>query len=327
MKLLIITNNPQRASFRQRIEVYLPVLSESGIDCEVVRFPSSLIARHKLLRSTGRYDGVFLQKRRLNPLDVLSLRGRCRKLIYDLDDAIMFSDKFPDKPGAKRRNDFARTVKFASTVICGNGFLAEQARRYNKNVEILPTGLDVGQYDLDIAKSDDMVRLVWIGSKSTLMYLEHIKPALEQIGKMYDNVVLRIVCDAFFDLENMPVEKCRWSLGTHAADIVSCDIGLAPLPDNNFTRGKCGFKILQYQAASLATVASPVGVNSDFVTDGVTGFCARQTDRWVTSIKTLIDDIRLRNRMGLAAKNAARDFDLAVIGKRLTEIIKNGLKQ
>lgn len=323
MKLLIITNNPDRASFRQRVEVYLDLLAEGGIDCEVKKFPSDLFGRRKLLLSSDQYDAVFLQKRRLNPLDVLSLRGRCKKIIYDFDDAIMFNDKFPEKLSSKRQNDFKRTVKLADTVICGNRFLSEQTQRYNSNVEVLPTGLDIKPYDLRGVREDSLVRLVWIGSKSTLMYLYGIKAALEQIGAMCDNVVLRIICDAFFDLDNMPVEKCEWSLQTQARYLVGSDIGLAPLPDNNFTKGKCGFKILQYQAAGLATVASPVGVNAELVEPGQTGFHAVDEGQWIEKIQTLVTDAQLRESMRTNSLQTVKDFDLPIIGHRLCQIIRN----
>ncbi len=111
-----------------------------------------------------------------------------------------------------------------------------------------------------------------------MRYLKELSPALEQIGRTCPQVVLRIICDDFFDLSAMAVEKKAWSLETEAADLAACDIGLCPLPDDNFTRGKCGFKILQYFAAGLPVIASPVGINADFLMGGKRG-CAGAGER------------------------------------------------
>lgn len=324
MKLLILTNNPDRPSFRQRVEIYLPDLQNCGIECSIVRFPSGLLARYKLLRTTAAFDAVFLHKKRLNMFDALSLRYYCRKLIYDVDDAVMYSDKTPAQDSASRKGRFKRTVKLADMVIAGNSYLAKHAEDYNANVHVLATGLGVADYNCQVqASGDGKIRLVWIGSKSTLCYLKEIRPALEEIGAKFDNVVLRIICDEFFDLKNMPVEKCVWSLESEVHELVSSDIGLAPLPDNRFTRGKCGFKILQYQAASLPVVASPVGVSSEYVQHEISGYRASDTSEWVENMSRLICDSELRNRMGRQGRRHVCDFDTGVLGARLVDMIKN----
>ena len=217
------------------------------------------------------FDGVFLQKKGLNPFDAFWLRKYSKKIIYDFDDAIMYSPKTPERYSLSHFRRFRRTAKLADMVIAGNSYLAEHARKFNSNVEILPTGLDVKAYKSGTkSKNDDKIRLVWIGSQSTLKYLAEIKPTLEEIGSRFDNVILRIICDNFIDLRKMPVEKCPWSEQTQVIDLATSDIGLAPLPDNRFTRGKCGFKVLQYAAAGLPVVASPVGVNTEYISDGIT---------------------------------------------------------
>jgi len=213
MKLLVLTNNPNRASFRQRIGIYLDTLGEDGVNCKVVRFPPGSLARRKLLRQSKDFDVVLLHKKRLNPFDAFWLRHNGREVIYDFDDAVMYNDKHPAKSSRKRQKSFQRTVRLAHLVIAGNTYLAEHAKEFNANVEILPTGLSLDDYHCPIKqKKDDKLRLVWIGSKSTLSYLVSIKPVLDQVGCQFDNVVLRIICDEFFDLQNMDVEKCRWSL-------------------------------------------------------------------------------------------------------------------
>lgn len=328
MALLVISNNPNRASFRQRIGIYLNPLFSAGINCKVEKLPSNYYTRFKLFRQAGDFDGVFLQKKCPNFFDAYILRKFSKKIIYDFDDAIMYS---PNEPGSDKTSHFKlfrKTAKIADLVIAGNSYLAEHTARFNRNVEILPTGLDINEYKAkNKPPKDDKIRLVWIGSKSTLAYLAQIKPALKEIGRRFDNVALRIICDDFFDLDNFKVEKCLWTLENQASDLVQCDIGLAPLPDNRFTRGKCGFKILQYQAARLPVVASPVGVNADFITDGRTGYLASDNNQWVDKISKLIENKTLRKQMADAGMAHVEKFDSRATGTKLCEIITKFIKE
>ncbi|MBA7607174.1 hypothetical protein ES703_14332 [subsurface metagenome] len=327
MKMLVLTNNPTRASFRQRIEVYLDILRDNDIDCEVARFPSGSLARRKLFRQAANFDGVFLHKKRLNFLDAFWLRRYARKIIYDFDDAIMYSDKHPDRPSRKRQNSFQKTVKLADMVIADNSYLANHARNFNRNVEVLTTGLNVSNYKQNVSPPDDgKIRLVWIGSKSTLPYLAEIKPALEEIGSRFENVILRIICDDFFGLQNMEVERCQWALEKQAVDLAQSHIGLAPLPDNKFTQSRFCFKILQYAAAGLPVVASPVGANTEHIQEGTNGFLACDCSDWVDKISRLLNDSKLRKQMGLAARADVRQFDLKVLGEKLVDLVKGCLK-
>jgi len=327
MRLLIITNNPNRASFRQRIGVYLGILQANSIACEVVKLPTGFLARRRLFKEAAGYEAVLLQKKRLNYLDALWLREYSRKIIYDFDDAVMYSDKNPDRYSRSHFIPFRRTVGLADMAVAGNSYLADQAKRYSSHVEILPTGLDTRAYKpAEGSKSGDKIRLVWIGSKSTLGYLAEIKPALEEIGSRFDHVVLRIICDEFFDLHNMQVEKHPWSEQMQVTDLITSDIGLAPLPDNRFTRGKCGFKVLQYAAAGLPVVASPVGVNVEYISHAVSGFHAANASEWIISISRLIEDPGLRKRMGQEGLARVKCFDIEVIGKRLLDLITRSLQ-
>lgn len=328
MKLLVLTNNPKRPSFRQRIGLYLDALHTNGIDCEVAKLPSGSLARRKLFKRAADFDGVFLHKKGLNFFDAVWLRRYARKVIYDFDDAIMYSPKAPERNSPSHFMRFRRTTKLADMIIAGNSYLAEHARIFNPNVEILPTGLDTNAYKVEAGpKNDGKIRLVWIGSKSTLRYLAEIKPALEKIGSHFDNVILRIICDDFFDLQDMEVEKRLWSKETQAIDLATSDIGLAPLPDNRFTRGKCGFKTLQYAAAGLPVVASPVGVNSKYVRDGVTGFLVANLQQWPEQLTKLITDSNLRRKMSQAGREKAKKFDVRLLGNQLSNLIQECLRK
>ncbi|HUU17904.1 MAG TPA: glycosyltransferase family 4 protein [Sedimentisphaerales bacterium] len=322
MNLLILTNNLNRASFRQRIAVYLDTLRRNGIDYEIAQLPSGTLARRKLFKKAADFDGVFLHKKKLNFVDAFWLHRYSKKIIYSFDDAIMYSDKSPELYSRSHMIPFRRSVKLADMVTTGSSYLAEHAQRFNPNVEVLPIGLKVSDYRPDCRpKVDGKIRLVWIGSKSTLGYLAEIKPALEEIGARFDNVILRIICDDFFDLQNLPVEKRLWSQDTRGTDLATSDIGLAPLPDNRFTRGKCSFKVLEYSAAGLPVIASPVGTNSTYVCDHVTGFLVADMREWIDRIAQLIGNLQLRKKMGQAGIEQAANFDIEVIGKKLCNLI------
>jgi len=288
--------------------------------------PAGSLARRRLFKRAADFDGVFLHKKGLNPFDALWLRKYARKIIFNFDDAVMYSDRNPERYSRSHFVPFRRSVRLADLVICGSSYLAEHARPFNSNVEILPLGLRVSDYEPDAAaKVDDKVRLVWVGSKSTLSYLEAIIPAIERIADRFDNVALRVICDDFPQLENIPLEKRLWSRDSLGTDLATSNIGLAPLPDNPFTRGKCSFKVLEYSAAGLAVVASPVGTNAEHVRDEITGFLADSDDEWIARIAQLIENPQLRKTMGREGRDFACRFDTGVIGDRLIELIKNSL--
>ena len=324
MQLLIITNNPNRASFRQRIGIYLDLLAGNDIKCEVAVLPKGMGSRVKLFKRAAEFDCVFLHKKLLNIADAYLLRKWARKVIFNYDDAIMYSDKNPERKSRSHLVPFRRTVRLSDMVLVGSVYLADQARPFNENIEVLPLGLSVSDYIVENATKDDgKIRLVWVGSETTLCYLEEIKPVLEKIGQKFSNVVLRIVGDTFFDLENMPVEKLKWQKDKRGIYLSGSDIGLAPLPDNNFTRGKCSFKVLEYSSAQLPVVASPVGTNGEHLIDGQTGFLVSNDQQWIDRISDLIEDEDLRKQMGHKGSDQAIKYDIRVVGQQLCSIIKD----
>jgi glycosyltransferase involved in cell wall biosynthesis len=327
MRLLILSNNPDRASFRQRIGIHISALEQRGVTCEVARLPAGTWSRRRLFLQAKTFDGTLLHRKMLNAWDAFWLGRSSRKLIYDFDDAIMYKDRKPENVSRIRFQRFARSVRLADAIIAGNDYLADHARRYDSKVTVLPTGLDLRPYTIVPPRADDgNLRLVWIGSRSTLKYLEDIGPALERIGAKHKNVVLRIIADEFFDLDGMKAEKVPWSLEGEAENLIACDIGLAPLPDNAFTRGKCGFKIHQYHAAALPVVASPVGVNAEYVRDEVTGFHATSLEQWVQVLDKLLADSVRRKSMGQEGRKDVERFSLDEIGSRFCDIVMDCLR-
>jgi glycosyltransferase involved in cell wall biosynthesis len=322
MRLLVLTGNSKRASFRERVLAYVGPLESAGISTELAEIPAGLGARWRLYGKARLFDGVFLHKKGLSFADAYLLRLSARKLIYDFDDAIMYKQSDPLTVSAMRLRRFARTVRAADLVIAGNSYLAAHAMLFNKRTAVLPTGLETLRYQVAPSrKADERVRLVWIGSQSSLRYLDLILPALEKVGSILPGIVLRLISDEFADLKNMPVEKHRWSQDSQYAALAECDIGLSPLADDGFARGKCGFKTLQYQCAGLPVVCSPVGVNEEMVRHGMSGFHARATEEWVDFIVRLARDKSLRLIMGQEGRKAAAAFDREIIGKRFVSLV------
>ena len=323
--ILIISNNPSRASFRQRIGEFLPYLHKAGIKTEVRKLRANKLVRWKMFCSARNFEAVFIHKKCLNFIDMKVLRYFSKKIIYDFDDAIMYSPTKLDGSWTSHYRLFRRTAQMADIMIAGNEYLAAHAHRYCSNVHVLPTGLNTKAFDINKKKSDDKIRLVWIGSQVTLKYLLEIKEVLEELGKENPKIELRIIADEFFDLNNIPVDKRKWSLESEVNDLVQCDIGLAPLPDNRFTRGKCGFKILQYFSAGLPSIASPVGVNIDFIQNSKAGALATTPKQWKEEITKLVNDAALRETMRRNAREFVKQYDLSVLGEKFCQIIKDNL--
>jgi glycosyltransferase involved in cell wall biosynthesis len=328
MKLLILTNDPDRSSFRQRIEVYLEAMAEKGIQTAVEAVPRGLAGRWKVYAKAREFDGVLLHKKRLPMLDARWLRKCARTLIFVYDDAVWLNHKHPNRRSRSRFVPWRRSVRVADMVIVGGSYLARFGRVFNAQVRVVPIGLRVQDYRSALPKpADRKVRLVWIGSKSTLAYLREIRAALEELGTQYPDLVLRQIGDVFFDLDSMPVEKLTWQAARRGEYLSACDIGLAPLPDNPFTQGKCSFKVLEYAAAGLPVVASPVGTNSDYVLHGRTGFLASRHEDWIRYVGDLIRDESLRRQMGAAAQTHAAQYDVSVVGDELCSVIKEALRR
>jgi glycosyltransferase involved in cell wall biosynthesis len=320
-KILILSRHIESSSFRQRIALYFNSLKQAGIDYRVESIPSEIYRTLKLFGSAHVFDAVLLHKKRLSPIEKFFLRKNARKIIYDFDDPVMFDFQNPQKPHARKLKKFTATIKMADTIIASNSRLASLAKKINNNTIVLPPSLCISEYEVEKNSPDEKTRLVWIGSGSTLTYLKQISEVLERVGKKYKNVILRIICDDFFDLQDLQVEKIQWSLKTQVLDLANSDIGLAPLDNDDFAVNKSCFKILQYEAASLPTVADSAGANAELMNDGITGFLADNPQQWFDCLEKLIENPILRCKMGQEAKKFVKNFDVSVIGGKFVDII------
>src|SRR5205823_6161821 len=156
-------------------------------------------------------------------------------------------------------------------------------------------------------RSGSGVELAWIGSASTLNGLQLIRPLLESLGRRWPGLQLKLICDQFLQFTNLPVRQRTWSEDTEAAELGASDIGLSWLPDDLWSRGKCGLKVLQYMAAGLPVVANPVGVQATMVRHGETGFLAATPAEWTDALGRLARDPALRSRMGRAGRRRVEE--------------------
>lgn len=329
MKVLFLANRVEGAGSRHRFLQYIPYLEKQGWSVEARTIPRRFPERMRLFASLGSFDVVFLHRRLFSLIEWHVFRMAAGKVVFDFDDAVMFRDSKRGRPGSVlRRLKFKTTVRGSDRVVAGNAYLEGMALSYNRNVTVIPTSIDMDRYVPKAgADNDGAVTLGWIGSASTVFYLERIRGVLDKIFERHPNTRLKIVSDRFCDLDAMPVEKKMWSLEDEIADLHSFDIGLMPLTDDPWSRGKCGFKLLQYMAVGVPPVCSPVGVNSEIVSHGENGFCATDEREWLDCLGRLISDGALRKRLGTEARRTVEErYSLGVNAPRLAAVLEGGDK-
>jgi glycosyltransferase involved in cell wall biosynthesis len=304
-RVLAITSNLAQASSRLRVEALIGPLAERGFELDLLACPRQWAERRDVLRSAGDYHAVLLQRKLLDPWNWRLLRRHARRVVFDVDDAVLYH---PHRVGPYSR--LRTTLRFRATarnvdhVVAGNDYVADLfGRRGCRQVTVLPTAIDPGRYRLKRHAPTDAPRLVWIGSRSTLPYLRRFMPALERAARLVPGLRLVTVADATVRTSaSLPVEHVPWGLASEHESLCRGDIGIAPTPVDRWTLGKCGFKIVQYMAAGLPVVASPVGANAGMVRPGETGLLPARPEDWPGAIAALAADADRRRRMGLAGR-------------------------
>jgi glycosyltransferase involved in cell wall biosynthesis len=236
-------------------------------------------------------------------------------IVYDFDDAIWTR---PNRPGLSTNESF-RALKFsgktaaisrwASVVTVGNEYLATWARRHNREVMVVPTSIDLGAYSVQPPVPDGQpFTVVWSGSFATLEYLELARRSLEDLARRRP-VRLNVICDRPLRQPFAGVETrfIPWEAKDEAGAIGTGHVGIMPMPDDEFARGKCACKALQYMAAGRAAVAAPVGVNSDFIRHGENGFLASSDDQWTQILDELASSPPLRERVAAAGRKTVEE--------------------
>jgi glycosyltransferase involved in cell wall biosynthesis len=338
---------------RYRIEQWDPHLRAEGISIQYSSFSSDRLGRVLkqqgrvvakglgLLQSLGRRlrEGwrakefdlvyVFREGALLGPaLAERLLTWNGVPYVFDFDDAVWIRYVSP-------ANSYLSYLRFpgktsglcrrARHVMAGNAYLRDYALRFNPHVSTIPSTIDLDKYRVLSNRVPARRVIGWTGSYSSEHYLEVVRPVLETLRKEFEFRVV-VIGGSSFRAEGVDVEHRPWRSATEAADLADVDIGLMPLPDSKWTRGKCGLKALQYMALGIPAVVSPVGVNADIVRDGENGFLARTADDWAHALKRLLIDPDLRSRLGRAGRaTVERSYSAAVVAPRVAEIFRKAM--
>jgi glycosyltransferase involved in cell wall biosynthesis len=358
-KILFITPSPiESASERYRIYQFLPYLERAGFACTVRPFATRAlhraIQREKLaskliltplgymrralqLSTISQYDAVVVH-RGIFPfpwpaLERMIIR-RHAKVIFDFDDAIhvghkdVAATKYPWIYKLKYGPGVNEMLYHCAHVIAGNRTLADHALQFNSQVSIIPTVVDLDHYAYQSPRaSSDVLSIGWVGSRSTSPYLLEIESALQRLSEAHPN---KIRFQIFGDPErtlNLPhFSSSSFSLATEIEDLRTIDIGIMPMPDNDWTRGKCAFKAIQYMALGIPTVVSPVGMTTELVENNVNGFWARTPQEWFETLNQLVSDAQLRRRFSEAGRETIESrYSLQAWAPRLAELLQRVL--
>ena len=341
--LFIATHRAGRnPSQRFRFEQYMEWLQRQGWHCELshlveasddvflykpghfaqkIRFVARCIGkRRRDLRRAKDFDIVFISREALMTRSTFFERGLRKRgvhVVFDFDDSVWLSNvsdanrrwKWVKDPGKT-----SRIIALSDMVFAGNAYLSDYARQFNGNVRIVPTTIDADEYTprpadkRDAANAERPVCIGWSGSITTIQHFQYAVPALRAIRERFgERVTFRVIGDGNFRMPELGIEGMPWRKDTELDDLRAIDIGMMPLPDDEWARGKCGLKGLQYMALGIPTLMSPVGVNTEIIRDGVDGYLPRTPEEWVERLARLVEDADLRRRMGEEARRTVVD--------------------
>ena len=327
---------------RYRLEQWAPHLSrDHGIDLDFDPFESprlteilyergryaekaawvslDFLRRSRVLARAKSYDGVVICREAslIGPAIYERLIAWAGKpIIFDFDDAIWSSAQLA--VSASAQGPFARLhfagktsaiCRLASAVTVGNDYLAAYARERNANVAVVPTSIELANYPILPEPSADRPFVIcWTGSTSTLLHFETARPAMEAFAKEVPTE-FKVICSEppAKGIAGAKTTFVRWTAENEAAEVGACHVGIMPLPDTEFTRGKCGLKALQFMATGRPVVVSPVGMNADLVEHDRNGLIASTTDEFVDAFRLLANDADLRRRLGEAGRKTVEE--------------------
>jgi len=338
---------------RYRLEQWGPLLRERGVEITYAPFEDdelhsivykpgrmgkklqlvtrNLARRLSTINKARNYDLVYILREAalLGPPVFERLIHQQRiPFVFDFDDAIFVSYRSPSN-GYLSYLKFASKTKticrLASHVMVGNPYLAEYARQVNDNVTVVPTTIDTEKYQVRPKKDDGPLVIGWTGSFSTVQHLDTLRGALKKLAET-EQFRLRVIGTPTYELAPIDVEAMPWRAATELDDLRAIDIGVMPLPDDNWSKGKCGLKALQFMALGIPTICSPVGVNTDIIQDDENGFLAATEAEWVDKLSRLLRSAELRRRLGDAGRTTVEQrYSAAIQAPRVYEIFKSVL--
>jgi len=334
-KLLVLPNSDRRgASARYRVYQYLPALERAGFTVETVvavksrrpllRLLDRAREESRLLRAVRDADLVLIQKRLLSRHFVDRLRRAGKPIVFDLDDAIFTSPK-GDWSAITRwrvRERLRRVLRASALVLVGNDYLRSYVERDARRAVVLPTAVEIARYRVKTDSGGDGVRIGWIGSRVNHRYLAPLTPVLQRLTEEIPRLRLVVVSDEDYAADGVAVENRRWMEETEVEDLLTFDVGVMPLVDDEWTRGKCALKALQYMAAGVPAVCSAVGVNNDVIEHGADGFLCASEEQWHETLARLAADPRLRRAVGCRGRETVeRRYSAEKMGTRLAALL------
>lgn len=281
---------------------------------KVIGFIKGLTRRLGSLFRLSKIDFVFIHRECLpiGPpvIEWILAKVLKKKIIYDFDDAIWLPNTSEENKAIaflKWHRKVASICKWSWKISCGNSFLASYALQFNKNVVVNPTTIDTinlhNPSRFMIEKKSNPIIIGWTGTQSTLPYIISLIPILQKLEQQFpDQFRLVIIANKDPQLSLKFVDYLQWSIKTEIQDLLEMDIGLMPLTDDIWAKGKCGFKALQYMALEIPTIASPVGVNTEIIQNEINGYLCRTETEWLTALTRLFEDKNLRKRIGSAGR-------------------------
>lgn len=358
MKVLAIVPNVYDTSPGQRfrIEQWEPLLKKEGVDITYAPFETQELRgvlyskgnalkklnaikknfgkRREEVKSVSKYDLVYLFREAAllgPPVFERKIADRGVPMIFDFDDAVFVAYKSPSNgylSYLKFPGKTATICRLASHVMAGNQYLANYASKRNPNVTIIPTTIDTEKYlPVERQELSSTITIGWSGSFSTVQHLDTIRGVLQELAET-EQFKLKVIGTPSYEIPGVDVEAIKWKSETELDDLSAIDIGLMPLPDEDWSRGKCGLKALQYMALGIPTICSPVGVNSTIIQDGVNGFLADGKMEWIAKLKQLIDSAELRKRLGDAGRQTVEaGFSAKSQAPRVLEIFQSVVKE
>jgi glycosyltransferase involved in cell wall biosynthesis len=354
MEILALTRyNTSGASSRFRFYQFIPYLQQNGWNVTVhsllrenyinhlysntplpfLNIIKSYFERVLYLLRKRRYDIIWLQQEAFPWIPAwfeTALLKSYVPIVIDYDDAFFHRyDQHTSKIVKLFLKDkIDKIMSCADVVIAGNKYLADRAvKNKSKKVIILPTVVDIEKYKPVAQKADNSFIVGWIGAPNTAKYIFTIQKALEEIAQE-ENVKIVLVGTGNFKLDNVPIEIRNWNETTEVKEIQSFDVGIMPLDDSDWEKGKCGFKLIQYMACGKPVIGSPVGVNRIIIVNGINGFLANNTDEWLKYFRIIKNDFALRIKMGSVGRAMVEEeYSLQAISPKLIQIFNNLLEE
>jgi glycosyltransferase involved in cell wall biosynthesis len=328
IKILCFHNANYRASYRYRVGQFLPYWMDYNIDMQT----SCISGKHyinvlRFLFKFHQYDYILLQKK-IVPKILIKIMTTHSKLIYDFDDALYTRESRElkqNKPVSNSTvNNLNYILKKAALVFAGSSDLVTYSKTFNNNVHLIPTGLGRQISKPALPPESNLITIGWIGNNVNLFYLSIIDDATSFLRQKYPNVRFSLLCGKPPQELKTRWHFTEWSSQAEKSWLQSIDIGIMPLTDDMWSRGKCAFKLLQYMAYGKPVVASDVGANKTTVHHSINGYLASTTDDWISALEHLILDRELRISMGRESlKIFTETFERSRIQQKISDILHN----